>query len=101
MLAALGLLLSVSPAAADASSAAGPVATASGCGSIRLGGESYVFYQAKVGCKQAKKWAGQVFKTRGEFEPSGYDCESGSGFKQGGGCSTPSGKKYFGWHPFD
>lgn len=79
----------------------GPVAVASGCGSIMLRGETYVFFQAKIGCKQAKQWAGRVFKTRGEFEPPGYDCESGSGFKQGGGCATKSGKKYFGWHPFD
>ena len=101
VLAALAICAAAPTAGASSPTDDGPVAVASGCGSVKLGGRTYVFFQVKVGCKQAKTWAGKVFKTRGGFEPPGYTCDSGSGFKQGGGCSTPSGSKYFGWHPFD
>ena len=73
-------------------------AAAAGCGSIRLR-EARVFYKRGIACARAKKWAHRVYKTRGGWEPPGYECESGSGFKQGGGCFRDD--TYFGWHPFD
>lgn len=69
---------------------------------IRLGGRTYVFYLQRVGCRQARRAVRRLYRSGGdEGRPSGFRCESGSGFRTGGGCFTRGRVRAFGWHPLD
>ena len=69
---------------------------------IRLGGRDYVFYLQRVGCRTARRAVRRRYRSGGaEGRPPGFRCESGSGFRQGGGCFTRGRVRAFGWHPLD
>jgi hypothetical protein len=92
---ALGLTIGVGAAGAD-----GTAGGKRACNSINLGGPK-IFFKHNMNCKSAKKKARQVYASRGEDEPRRFNCESGSGFEDGGSCRHVSKNKYFGWHPAD
>lgn len=91
----LGLLIGLAPGgtagAADAKRA---------CDSINLGGTK-IFYKQNMRCSAAMRKARKVYESRGDNEPRKFNCESGSGFEEGGACQHVSKDKYFGWHPID
>jgi hypothetical protein len=55
-----------------------------------------------MSCGRAKRYARHVHRSRGNFEPKNFDCESGSNFDEGGACHNVNRHNvYFGWHPAD
>ena len=80
------------------SSATGPVARASACGSISLGGRTYVFFKSGLRCGRAKELARFVYRTHRPPDRR-WRCSSGSGYRRGAFCRRPGAT--FAWHPGD
>ena len=78
-----------------------PGASAAACDTIRLGGQTYVFYRTRVTCRFGKRWARNLYRTRGEKRPRNWTCASGSRFREGGQCHRGNGRRIFGWQPGD
>lgn len=82
--------------------AAPPVASAAGCGHIRLGGTGHAFYKQKIACDRAKRKARRIYRTRGDWTPRRFRCRSGSGYRSGAHCEhRRHERRYFGWHSGD
>ena len=84
--------------AAGTPAAADPVARASACSSITLGGRAFVFYKTGLRCSRAKELARYVHRTH-RAPDRRWRCSSGSRYRTGGYCRRPGAS--FGWHPGD
>lgn len=69
------------------------------CGVIKFKGQGYVFSKYRIGCSRAKRYAHHVGRTRGNWEPPGWHCSSGSDFKAGGFCKRRN--HWLSWYPGD
>ena len=89
-------------AAGPANGSAGPARVAACPGSIRLGGEAFVFYRTRANCTRARRAVRRLFASRGKRgRPRGFRCESGSRYRRGAYCHTRGNYRVFGFHPFD
>ena len=95
-----GLVMLAAVMLAGAGGAAGTTGSKRACNSIDLGGPR-IFYKHNMRCSAAKQKARKVYSSRGDNEPRRFNCQSGSGFEEGGACQHVSKDKYFGWHPAD
>lgn len=95
-------VLAIACFAIPANASSAPTAQAAGCGTLTVGGKSFVFNKSGLSCKKAKGLARLTYRTN--KPPPGWRCPDaspGNNRRDGAQCFKPGTNKFYGYHVFD